>query len=632
MKLEYFSNVGFWVFHCNYSDKLIPKKAGFEFDWTGNIWWTADPIIAAKLYAHGDAKAKAEIDAGLKHMESAINASKADNSTLDIPKPAGQNYLNYQKAGIEYAATRKFTLLADQPGCGKTVQALGLVNLKGYKNVLIVCPASLKGNWHREASKWLIGGQAIQVLDSKSDFPSNGVVIVNYDILKKFNKEIRQKEWDLLVCDESHYLKNSKALRTAEVVGNKTITPIKAKQTMFLTGTPILNRPEELWTTVKYAGLFTNWFDFVTRYCNGVQTGWGWDTSGASNLDELNTKLRTNIMVRRCKSDVLKELPAKTRRTITISATGKIKKVLNEATEKAESMGFNMAGEFDVTNAEVIFESLARARVELGIHKAEFAAEYIQELLNGGVSKLVVFAHHRIVLDKIQESLQVPTARIDGTVAPALRQAEVDKFQSGGAQVFLGTLGAAGVGITLTAASHMVIVEPSWNPALLCQGEDRLHRIGQANAVQIDYLVYKDSIDEYMLNMVLEKGMIEATALDGDGQAVEKMSQEELDAYIAAVKEANREQFEAKKGSEVAKTFISKFLKGEHALGIFETNGELHEIKRVYDGWLIDGEFTKTIPAFDRFWHQNKCAHCGRPLTDPESIARGLGPICAGRL
>jgi SWI/SNF-related matrix-associated actin-dependent regulator 1 of chromatin subfamily A len=622
-----------YALHCAYEERETPRASGFRWSPSSKLWYT-DHLNTALRYIHlADETAKAKLEGVVKAKEEALQQSKATDSVLDIPVPAGCEYLPYQKGGIEYASKRPYTLIADEPGLGKTVQALGVANLNGHRSILIVCPASLKGNWEREATKWL-ADKSLTISVVNGSFTTADVVIINYDILKKYRVELRQISWDLLICDESHYLKNFKAQRTAEVVGGgkEKIAPITAKQTLFLTGTPILNRPEELWTTVKFFQTFTNWYNFVTTYCDGKQTGWGWDTSGASNLPQLNDILRQKIMVRRLKQDVLTDLPAKRRRTIFLEKTKSVTKILEQAEAEATKFGFTIGANVE-TDFEPLFDKMALLRKQISLEKVPFACSYIQEVLDGGEQPLIVFTHHREALDMIQAHLEknnISIARIDGGVKPELRQAQVDLFQSGKARVFLGTIKAAGVGLTLTAASHTIFVEQSWTPADLKQAEDRIHRIGQKNAVQIDYLVYRDSIDEYILQTVIAKADVESAALDGDGEMIELPSREEIERLAQQNAETRQQLLDSKKGLELKKNYWDAFLRGSRVKAVVLRNGSLAEIIKVEGGWMIDGMYTQSVPQFDQLWHQGRCSCCGRTLTDSDSIARGIGPVCAG--
>jgi SWI/SNF-related matrix-associated actin-dependent regulator 1 of chromatin subfamily A len=196
-------------------------------------------------------------------------------------------------------------------------------------------------NWLREWEKWdTLGRKAEVVRNGKQEFPKTDVVIINYDILTKFDLLFR--EWDLLILDEAHYCKNNKAARTKAIFGGKGQKPIKAKRRIILTGTPILNKPIEAYTILKSIApdQFGNWKYYTDRYCDAKHDGWGVDVSGASNLGELQERLRSTCMVRRLKKDVLTELPAKRRQLIEIEdkAVTAEKKAWSEYQDKSNSL------------------------------------------------------------------------------------------------------------------------------------------------------------------------------------------------------------------------------------------------------------------------------------------------------
>ena len=199
----------------------------------------------------------------------AIEDSVATNSELQIPVPAGLEYLPYQKAGIAYAAGRKNTLIGDEMGLGKTIQAIGTINLTNPKTVLVVCPASLKLNWESEMEKWLVSERTIDVINGgREQIPSNpDVVIINYDVLTKYAKPLQSRTWDMVIMDEVHKIKNPKAKRTVVAVS------IKARRKVLLTGTPITNRPIELQPIAGYLDYdsFGNFFNFARKYAGAYK-------------------------------------------------------------------------------------------------------------------------------------------------------------------------------------------------------------------------------------------------------------------------------------------------------------------------------------------------------------------------
>ena len=228
-------------FAYNFETKELVKAAGFCRDPTARYWWTTDPTVAAK------------IDPDMaKQANAAIVASRATNAVADIPVPAGLAYLPYQLAGINLLRERHNALLADEMGLGKTIQVIGLLNAEpAIKRVLIVCPASLKLNWLRELTKWLTTPREIGIVNGV--FPQTDIVIINYDILTRHRAGLMAQTWDLMVADKSHKIKNDKAQRTRALLGkwsrdkDELQLPVQAKRKIFVTGTPIANRPVELW-------------------------------------------------------------------------------------------------------------------------------------------------------------------------------------------------------------------------------------------------------------------------------------------------------------------------------------------------------------------------------------------------
>lgn len=455
-----------------------------------------------------------------------------------IPVPAGLDYLPFQRDGIEWMIGRPNVLLADAMGLGKTIQAIGLVNASpDIRRVLIVCPASLKLNWKNELMTWCTRPMTINIIDPGSDWQPTDIVILNYEQVDKHRASIDKVEWDLLICDESHYLKNHKAKRTHVVVGHwdndpaKRIYPIKAKQRLFMTGTPILNRPKELWTTVRALdryGLGRDWLGFHMRYCSAYKDKFGWQLDGASNLEELQAKLRGSIMLRRKKEDVLKQLPAKRRQIImlepvTVGAKQALKneqellkteKKMNELRAEIERLSVDQASEAYKkavqklsTFENVAFGESAKLRHRTALAKLPMAMDHLCNVLESE-DKIVVFAHHHDVIDQLVEGLaNHGVVTFDGRVADIKkRQAAVEAFQRDPkVRVIVGSIGAMGTGWTLTAASYVAFCELDWVPGNLNQAEDRLHRIGQAESVLVQHLMLNGSFDGRMAKSVMHK-------------------------------------------------------------------------------------------------------------------------------
>ena len=365
-------------------------------------------------------------------------------------------------------------------------------------------------------------------------FPDTNVVILNYDVVKKFRdaepSAIDAREWDYIIMDESHYLKNPKSSRTRQVLGHgKKISPIRARKRLFLSGTPILNRPSDLWPMIhaidKSGEIFGSWFEFIHKYCDAYQDAFGWQYSGASNLDELQKNLRSTFMIRRLKRDVLTELPEKRRQVVVLPLNGaerivnnEMELVVNQDRIKAELQNAISRGDMArVTELrlekQITIQEIAKARVEIGKHKAPYVVEHVRNALAHG--QVVLFAHHHDVFELIENALtDVNWVKIVGSVSQNQRQQAIDDFQAGKAQLFLGGLRAASEGITLTASSHVIFAEQDWTDAIMSQAEDRCHRIGQQHNVLVQQMVLDQSYDANMAVKIRSKGIISDQALN----------------------------------------------------------------------------------------------------------------------
>lgn len=448
-----------------------------------------------------------------------------------IPAPVGKEYLNYQLEGIQFALEHPGTLIADEPGLGKTIQAIGVINgSNDINSVLIICPASLKLNWRNECDEWLTRFMSVAI------FPQIGkITIINYDQLHKLPKELMFP--DLLILDEAHYIKNEKTKRTVQVK----VIAHTAKRTLLLTGTPILNRPKEIWTLLQIidadtwdpatsyggktfkAGDGGNFFKFGKRYCGAFKqhvgnkpcssqvsrskcSGCHWDFSGASNLDELQEKLRASCMIRRLKEDVLTELPEKRRQIIEL-----------EAKEYGLPPEYDGIDDYDelvkkLRSNKLLFDQISSERKRQGILKVNDVIAHVEEALLSN-EKLILFAHHKEVITLLAKGLHHHgLVQFTGDDSQEVKECSVDVFQDDpNCRIFLGSIMAAGVGITLHAASLVIFAEMDWVPGIMTQAEDRPHRIGQRNSVLIQHLVLNGSIDARMCKMLVKKqGVINA--------------------------------------------------------------------------------------------------------------------------
>ena len=514
-----------------YHERGVPKAAGFRWNPADRVWWTSDLDKAASVAAAAEVSPEAEraLGAAAEAQEASLEASSAAASDIDVPVPDGLAYLPFQLAGIAYALARPSTLIADEMGLGKTVEAIGLINADpSITSVLVVCPASLKLNWLREMERWLTRPMTVAVANGET--PEADVVITNYEQLHK----LPLAPVGLLIVDEAHYCKSPKAQRTKLVSKWAEL----AERKCLLTGSPILNRPIELHSLLAIldADAWPFW-PYVTTFCNARQNRWGWDFSGSSNLGELQRKLRSTLMVRRLKADVLAELPAKRRQVLvlgakgysaSLKAEGKLQsqiaqdiEALELARDLAEAVD-DQAAYAEAVKAlqarhQVAFNEMSGVRHDSALAKAPAVAEHVEGLLES-VDKVVVMAHHHDVVDTLVEALSdYGVVSLTGRDNQAKRQDAVDRFQDDSSvRVFVGSIQAAGVGLTLTAASLVVFAELDWVPGNMSQAEDRVHRIGQSDSVLIQHVVVDGSIDATMAHTLVAKQTNIDAALDDD--------------------------------------------------------------------------------------------------------------------
>lgn len=524
---------------CSIAEKELAKQAGFHFDYQSKVWWTGRIEVAQKFELFADFHARQRFSQ--EHEQ--IQFSKAVDSDINPPVPPGLSYLGFQKAGIAFALSRKNTLIADEMGLGKTIQAIGVINAEpGIKKILIVPPASLLLNWRKELIKWLVNDKSGGYAYEKYWPTDTNIVILNYEQVKKFRKQIDSTKWDLAIFDEAHYLKNPESQRCRACLGydshGKAVQmPIDAGMRIFLTGTPVLNRPIELWPILRVAdpeGLGSSHWNFANKYCNAWEAPWGWDFSGANkkHLEELQNRLRSSIMIRRLKKDVLKDLPPKRRQIITIDSP-KAKKVVQE------ELGFYEKNEKDLKDAleiasvaqaagdeetykravkamrtvkQAMFEMMSKLRHDTAVAKVPFVIEYLENMLEQE-EKIVLFAYHHDVIDSIYSKFKDIAVKMYDSTPITERQNAVDRFQEDDkTRLIIGSIGTMGVGWTLTRASYCLFCELDWVPANLSQAEDRLHRIGQLESVLIHHFCFDNSLDANMAQKLIAKQeIIDAT-------------------------------------------------------------------------------------------------------------------------
>lgn len=350
-------------------------------------------------------------------------------------------------------------------------------------------------------------------------------------------EELKEFQWGLVACDESHNIKNSTSQRSKAIWGLLMGAQKKCKA-IFATGTPITRDPLDAQFILEMIDdKRWSWPKFTATYCDdeeGFDGKFRKSKKNFKNLDVLNCRLRLSCMIRRLKDHVLPDLPPKVRTLIPleIKSSGEQRAALTSL-RQAEATQARL--DWDAINKGVplfdrdtrqaaqsrvsqTFDNLALARVDIGEKKVDDAIEYVKNVMDGGApdQKIIVFAHHRAVVAALSEGLQeYGVVKVIGGMTPEQKQAAVDQFQTGAPRVFIGNFAAAGVGITLTRASKVVCVEFDWTPAIMDQAEDRARRIGQTCTVFVDMLYAEGTIDSILLGILNRKREQARDTLDG---------------------------------------------------------------------------------------------------------------------
>lgn len=496
-----------------------------------NVYFTPEPHAVLHLWNYADASAK-EALAGLRREWELSNAIDAPPG-FEPPVPEFCELMPFQVAGVHYAKDRSNSLIGDAPGLGKTIQAIALANLRGCKRVLVVCPANVRPQWQRQIKIWsTVPKVVVYPIFKSSDgvHPTAHYVITSFEVARDgLWDTLRSYNWDLLVIDEGHYLKTPDAARTRALFGASKQSKCRyagtrgiserAEQIVALTGTPLPNRPRECFTLANALDPSAiDWMNFATfkdRFNPGgrdMDSGASWEY--VARLPELNARLRCNLMVRRLKEDVLKDLPPKRYELVPVETTGKIAMALHAERMldfDDETMLKRSGGPID--------GAISTVRREMGEAMAPAALDHCKVLLDGGVGKLVVYAHHHSVLQTLQDGLaRYGVLRVDGSTSAKGKHGAVEKFKfDPRIKVFLGQMQAVGTGTDglQDVSSHAVFVEASWVAGDNAQCVDRLHRMGQQGSVLAQFLVAEGSISERILGRAIAKERITNKALDG---------------------------------------------------------------------------------------------------------------------
>lgn len=459
-----------------------------------------------------------------------LQDEKKLNRVIDYSPYNTRPPMEHQKVAIEKLLANNKYILADDMGLGKTTAAV-IASLEcGARKVLIVCPASLKINWQREITNYT--NKKILIVEGRKWGHTFDYYIINYDIIKNYHTTDKSEDsddykllvntnFDLAIVDEAHYISNTTANRTRLL--NDVLETIP--KVWLLTGTPMTSRPINYFNLLKIVDspLTLNWQSYVRRYCAGYQFRVGnrkvWNTSGASNLDELRERTK-NLVLRRMKTDIL-DLPEKIITPIFVELKSRM------YDEELEEFTRISNDKKDSETISVTLNRLMKVRQLISYEKVPYTCEIIDRCLDQG-KKVIVFTNFTMTVDMLQEKYKKNSVILDGRMSKERRQESVDKFQTDPkTKVFISNIVAGGVGITLTEAEVVIMNDLSFVPAHHSQAEDRAYRYGQKNSVLVYYPIFENTIEKVIYNILQKKkGIIDQVM--GDGEYSETFSKDLL--------------------------------------------------------------------------------------------------------
>src|SRR4249919_1812301 len=412
----------------------------------------------------------------------------------------------HQSDGVSFLISKGRTILGDDMGLGKTRQAIvGMQVAAPTGMVLVVCPASLKLNWRREI-RMVDPDAKVEVLGVKDGEQADPRwVIVNYDLLAKNAGRLHNIPWSGVILDEAHFIKNnsqrtSHCLKLLGVSNDARAALIGPRQVYLLTGTPITNRPKDLFNLLRCVGhpSARSFISFAKQYCDAYKNDYGWVTTGASNLEELNLLMK-EVMLRRKKDEVL-DLPPKIRSWVPLAVESAA--ALNAQRSFAQWFA---ASDASRPNDKDFLARLTKVRVAL--HKAKHRAveERISDVTSTG-RKTIVFTAFTDGLNKHKAVFSGECVTISGSDNAEQRMQAVDRFQNDPeVRVAICNIIAGGVGITLTAATHVIFQDLDWVPSNHLQAEDRAYRMGQTERVTVEYMLADGTLDVFIADLLEAK-------------------------------------------------------------------------------------------------------------------------------
>lgn len=484
----------------------------------GKSWfkkWFAERIVADKV---GIVDQEVAYNAGKLVVEDKQEQVENDYDERDMQFLA--TLYPFQKENLEFMVQNNGrVLLGDEMGLGKTLSSLAYICKTKQTPALVICPKSLKFNWHKEILNAVkINGNApsIRIVDTdrfdlqtvdldtretrKADF-----VIANYERVRKQVVTDKLKLWKkrAVILDEAHKIKNYRSQQTKAI--NEICRDVA--HVIALSGTPLLSHGVEIYNVVRPVApnLFGSWKNFERNYCFKTRFG---SQLKHNKYDELKTTLYRTF-IRHKKEDVLKDLPSKQIITqpVDFDYMGYEKWARKEIQERAK----------EERDSEELLGFITKERKHVGMMKADSAAKFAENILQQDESVLL-FAHHKDVISELQNKLNEYKPKIIvGGQNEHERNDAVESFQNGDTKLLIGSITAAGLGLNLTASRYAVTAELDWTPANHWQAEDRIHRIGQENNVTIYYLIAFGTLDDMLVDTITKKEEMFNKLIEKDG-------------------------------------------------------------------------------------------------------------------
>jgi SWI/SNF-related matrix-associated actin-dependent regulator 1 of chromatin subfamily A len=456
-----------------------------------------------------------------------IKDNTVKNVVINYDKYSHRPPLEHQKEAIQKLVENKKFILADDMGLGKTTSTIIASLESGAKKVLIICPATLKINWKREIENY--SDKSVYIAEGKNFSTEADFVIINYDIIKNFHdtkkkgdSQILDANFDLVVVDEAHYIKNATAQRTKLI--NDLVK--KVDRLWLLTGTPMTSRPIDYFNLLSLieSPVAKNWMAYAIRYCQGYQFNVGgrkvWNVMGASNLEELRDRT-SGLTLRRLKENVL-DLPDKIITPVYLRLKSKMYEEI-----MGEYYDWYDKNPEESKSLTVQFTKLTKIRQVIADEKISQTIELAENIVEQG-KKVIIFCNFTDSLNKICEHFGKAAVKVDGSMSKPERQHSVDSFQENDKiKVFVGNIKAAGVGITLTAAEAVIMNDLSFLPSDHAQAEDRAYRYGQKNNVLVYYPIFENTIEGIIYDILNNKKQVIATVM-GDNQNTADAAEEIL--------------------------------------------------------------------------------------------------------